>query len=214
MNQPVLFEGYEPPRDPRLLHFRITPDPGVIEVNIHPASSWDESAEQTTFLYDAARESRLATENSCSTAATPAPAAATTSRSAARPPADSPWLRRPDLLRSLFSLLAQPSVAILSFQRSFHRPDFAGAAHRRGAQRFGARNRSGVSRAGTARDSQPARLPALADRPAAAQSARSTSPATPTAPSSASTNSTRRTAPPGVWDCSRCAPSRCRRTRA
>src|SRR5262249_49755428 len=62
MDQPVLFEGYEPPRDPRLINFRIPPDPGVIEVNIHPSAQWDELVERTTFLYDAARESRLTTE--------------------------------------------------------------------------------------------------------------------------------------------------------
>ncbi len=59
---PVILEGYEPPRDSRLKKLMITPDPGVIEVNIHPASSWDELCNNTRILYDCARETRLGTE--------------------------------------------------------------------------------------------------------------------------------------------------------
>ena len=59
---PVILEGYEPPKDPRLEVLRVTPDPGVIEVNVQPVSSWSQLVEQTTFLYDAAHQNRLSTE--------------------------------------------------------------------------------------------------------------------------------------------------------
>src|SRR6185503_4174994 len=59
---PVQVEGYPPPADPRLRKLEVTPDPGVIEVNVHPAESWDDVVEITTALYDEARDCRLGTE--------------------------------------------------------------------------------------------------------------------------------------------------------
>ncbi|HWS14016.1 MAG TPA: transglutaminase family protein [Rhodocyclaceae bacterium] len=103
LGQPILFEGYEPPKDPRVDHIRVTPDPGVIEVNIHAAKSWDELVDHTEHLYEAARQSRLATEKFMLDGQHTGTGGGNHFVLGGATIADSPFLRRPDLLRSLIS---------------------------------------------------------------------------------------------------------------
>ncbi len=97
----IVLEGYLPPRDARMKMLQVTPDPGVIEVNIQPASSWKELVDHTGYLYQQAHETRLSTEKFMVDGKHMGTGGGNHFVMGGATPADSPFLRNPRLLTSL-----------------------------------------------------------------------------------------------------------------
>jgi len=98
---PVVIEGYEPPRDNRIEKIVVTPDPGVIEVNVHPSHNWNELVENYDKLFEAARVSRLGSEKFMLDGRHTGTGGGNHITIGGSLPENSPLLRRPDLLRSM-----------------------------------------------------------------------------------------------------------------
>ena len=114
LHKTVWLEGYPPPSDPRLRSFSVTPDPGVLEVNLPPASNWDELESINTLLFEEARKNRLTAEKFAYDGAHLATGGGNHIVIGGATALDSPILRRPDLLRSMLSFWQNhPSLSYL-----------------------------------------------------------------------------------------------------
>ena len=114
LEMPVWVEGYAPAADPRLRNFSVTPDPGVLEINLPPASNWDELEQINTVLDEEARKLRLTSEKFGQDGGLLATGGGCHIVIGGATVLDSPILRRPTLLRSMVAFWQNhPSLSYL-----------------------------------------------------------------------------------------------------